>query len=128
MNQHLENKLKILKNKKYALIIGVNPSQGARSPKLWNKVYKSQRSKIRMYPADVKKKKVKHLIQSLKKDPLFIGGSVTIPYKISIMRYLDKIDSKAKKIGSVNTIKKMGKKLIGFNTDYDGALATLNKL
>ena len=128
MNQHLENKLKIGKNKKYALIIGANPSQGARSPKLWNKVYKSQGSKTRMYPADVKEKKVKHLIQYLKKDPLFIGGSVTIPYKILIIQYLDKIDSKARKIGSVNTIKKINKKLIGFNTDYDGSIKTLNKL
>jgi len=63
MNQYLENKLKIIQNIKYALIIGANPSHGARSPKLWNKVYKSQGSKIRMYPADVKKEKVKNLIQ-----------------------------------------------------------------
>ena len=128
MNQYLENKLKIIQNIKYALIIGANPSHGARSPKLWNKVYKSQGSKIRMYPADVKKEKVKNLIQFLKKDPSFIGGSVTIPYKISIMQYLDKIDNKAKKIGSINTIKKINEKLIGFNTDYDGSITTLNKL
>ena len=27
-------------NKKYTAILGLKPSQGARSPKLWNKVYK----------------------------------------------------------------------------------------
>ena len=128
MNRHLENKLKITKNNKYTLIIGANPSRTARSPKLWNKVYKSQESKIRMYPADVSVKKLSSFIQCIKKDPLFIGGSVTIPYKISIMKYLDKIDIKSKKIGSVNTIMKVKSKLIGFNTDYDGSITTLNKL
>ena len=36
---------KIIKSDKlsYALIIGLNPSQGAKSPKLWNKFYIKKR-------------------------------------------------------------------------------------
>ena len=30
-------------SKKYVAIIGLNPSEGARSPKLWNKVYREIR-------------------------------------------------------------------------------------
>ena len=37
----------------------------------------------------------------LKKDEKFLGGSVTAPYKIEIMKYLDEIDFNAKKIGSI---------------------------
>ena len=33
------------------------------------------------------------------------GASVTIPHKISAMKYLDKIEPMAKKIGAINTIK-----------------------
>ena len=49
------------------------------------------------------------------------GLNVTIPYKKSIIPYLDKLSKKAKKIGAVNTIKvtKNGS-LKGFNTDYYG--------
>jgi len=49
------------------------------------------------------------------------GLNVTIPYKETIMPFLDKIDKKAKIIGAVNTIKITKKgKLIGYNTDYYG--------
>ena len=50
------------------------------------------------------------LTNFIKKDPYYIGGSVTAPYKIEIMKYLDKIDNNAEKIGSINTILK--KKII----------------
>lgn len=124
----IENKINKPDLDKYALIIGLTPSQGARSPKLWNRVYKKNNSKCRMYPADVESKNLKKLINYLKKDQYFLGGSVTAPYKNLIMKYLDHIDNDAKKIGSINTIKKNGNKIIGFNTDYHGALSTLKKI
>ena len=57
------------------------------------------------------------------------GINVTIPHKIEVMRYLDDINPIALGIGAVNTIKsiegKSGVKLIGKNTDADGALISL---
>lgn len=50
-----------------------------------------------------------------------IGLNVTIPYKKSIIKFLDKIDETAKKINAVNTLifdKKKG--IVGYNTDYYG--------
>ena len=49
------------------------------------------------------------------------GLNVTIPYKETIIPFLDKLDKRAKKIGAVNTIKftKTGKR-IGYNTDFYG--------
>ena len=58
LNHFLNNRLKIKKESKYSLIIGETPSKGARSPKLWNRVYKAQKSSIRMYPADVSKNNI----------------------------------------------------------------------
>lgn len=46
--------------------------------------------------------------------------NVTIPYKKTVMPFLDYISDTAKKIGSVNTIVKKADKLYGFNTDYYG--------
>ena len=109
LNQLINNKITLSNDQEYALIIGATPSQGARSPKLWNKVYKLKKKNIRMYPADVSEIKLKNLVKFLKTQKNFIGGSITAPYKVLIMKYLDKIDNSAKKIGSINTIVKKKK-------------------
>ena len=56
----------------------------------------------------------------LTNNPDLIGFNVTIPYKEKIISLLDDIDTTAKKIGSVNTVKISDGKLIGYNTDYLG--------
>ncbi len=53
-------------------------------------------------------------------NPELVGLNVTIPYKEKIISFLDELDETARKIGSVNTIKILDGKLIGFNTDYLG--------
>ncbi|CCK80155.1 shikimate dehydrogenase [Desulfobacula toluolica] len=53
------------------------------------------------------------------------GASVTIPFKESIMKYLDEIDEEALSIGAVNTVVNRNGKLIGYNTDYKAAVSPL---
>jgi len=53
------------------------------------------------------------------------GASITIPFKESIMPYLDWIDDDALNIGAVNTVKNIDGKLLGYNTDYTGAIVPL---
>jgi shikimate dehydrogenase len=48
------------------------------------------------------------------------GLNITLPYKQSIIPYLDEIDDDAKKIGAVNCINIVNKKLKGYNTDAFG--------
>jgi len=55
------------------------------------------------------------------------GVSVTIPFKTEVIPFLDKIEGMAKKIGAVNTIVNREGKLIGYNTDCDGALEALEE-
>ncbi len=50
----------------------------------------------------------------------FEGINVTIPYKEKVIPHLDFVSDAAKKIGAVNTIKKIDGKLIGDNTDFYG--------
>lgn len=57
------------------------------------------------------------------------GLNVTIPYKVEIMPFLDKIDKTARVIGAVNTIKITKKgKLKGYNSDVVGFEKSLKPL
>lgn len=60
-----------------------------------------------------------------KKD--FKAINVTIPYKKAVIKHLDYIDDNAKKIGAVNTIVNKNGKLFGFNTDFLGMTALIQK-
>ena len=59
------------------------------------------------------------LRELIKKNQLY-GLNVTIPFKQEIIKYLDEIESNAKEINSVNTIKVENSKLIGYNSDIQG--------
>ena len=50
----------------------------------------------------------------------FEGINVTIPYKEKVIPHLDEISDAAKMIGAVNTVKNVGGRLIGDNTDSYG--------
>lgn len=56
------------------------------------------------------------------------GITVTLPHKESVIPLLDHIDETAAKIGAVNTIVNNGGMLVGFNTDYIGAVQPLKKI
>lgn len=60
-----------------------------------------------------------------KKD--FEAINVTIPYKETVIPYLDCISDVAKKIGAVNTVVNKNGKLYGYNTDYYGMKALVEK-
>lgn len=50
----------------------------------------------------------------------FKAINVTIPYKQTVIPYLDEISEQAKEIGAVNTVVNRGGKLFGYNTDFFG--------
>lgn len=57
----------------------------------------------------------------------FRAINVTIPYKQAVIPYLDDISDKAKEIGAVNTIVNRNGKLYGYNTDFYGLSALLDR-
>lgn len=57
----------------------------------------------------------------------FEAINVTIPYKQKVFDYLDFVSDEARKIGAVNTVVKKDGKLYGYNTDYYGIVALLDK-
>ncbi len=70
---------------------------------------------------------IKELENLLKETKGLTGLNVTIPYKEQVLPFLDEVDGFAKKIGAVNVIRIRDGKLVGFNTDSDAFLETLQK-
>ena len=64
-------------------------------------------------------------LESFLKDKDFKAINVTIPYKESVIPFLDEISQTAKKIGAVNTIVNKNGKLYGYNTDFSGMTALI---
>lgn len=58
----------------------------------------------------------------------FHAINVTIPYKQTVIPYLDEIDEIARNIGAVNTIVNRDGKLYGYNTDFAGMCALIERL
>lgn len=58
----------------------------------------------------------------------FAAINVTIPYKQTVIPYLDSISAVAQRIGAVNTIVNKQGKLYGYNTDYYGMKALIERV
>ena len=55
----------------------------------------------------------------------FLGANVTVPHKVNVMQYLDRVDGDAALIGAVNTLYWKDGLLCGANTDAKGFLTAL---
>ncbi len=70
---------------------------------------------------------IEDLPRLLTEHPDLRGFNVTIPYKQSVLRYLDDLSYEARMIGAVNTVRREGERLVGYNTDAIGLRASLSR-
>jgi shikimate dehydrogenase len=55
------------------------------------------------------------------------GVNLTIPHKVDVIQYLDRLSPEAELIGAVNTVVREGDQLIGHNTDGKGFLRSVRE-
>jgi shikimate dehydrogenase len=55
------------------------------------------------------------------------GVNLTIPHKVAVIQYLDRLSPEAELIGAVNTVVREGDRLIGHNTDGKGFLRSVRE-
>ena len=106
-------------------IIG-DPVQHSLSPIIQNAAFLSLGIKSSYFSFRVSSTDLKGSIESLKAIGI-AGFNVTIPHKISILKYLDKLDQTAIKTNAVNTVKNDNDQLIGYNTDLYGFIKPLKE-
>ena len=104
-------------------VIG-NPVSQSLSPNMHNAAFQKMKLKSMYIPFHVIN--LEKSLQGLKMLGI-TGLSVTIPFKIEVMKYLNNIDETAKNIGAVNTILVRNNKLFGTNTDWIGAVKALEE-
>ena len=77
----------------------------------------------------------RYVLQELREDEIetffsrraFRGINVTIPYKQTVIPYLDELSEAALSIGAVNTVVNRGGRLVGDNTDFYGMRCLLEQ-
>ena len=113
----------------YYAIIGLNPSAGAKSPKLWNNILSYLRRNERMVCLDCPMDKFKHLVDVLVGDQRYLRGAITNPYKDQILDYLHKRNAlQSSSYRAVNIIKRISKsKFAAFNSDISAMFSCLNE-
>ncbi len=132
VNSLITNKISLQDLTEFSFIIGANPSKGARSPVLWNKVYKAQGRRARMLPLDVEEANLEKLIMVLQKELTCLGGAVAVPYKEKLFAILsNNCNEIIRKIGAINCIFRSNPNDQFFsctNTDGEGALEPIAKI
>lgn len=105
---------------------GESPSKYSRSPSMWNAAFRDLGLDAAYVPFDVPSDNLTAFVSTIRAQPGFIGGNVTVPHKLAIIALLDEIDPIAQQIGAVNTYALEGDgRLLGYNSDADGLLASM---
>ncbi|MBA1337641.1 MAG: shikimate dehydrogenase [Pelagibacterales bacterium] len=111
--------------KKY-LVIG-NPIEHSLSPKLHNHWIKENKIKAIYDKRQLNENDIEKIISEVKENKID-GVNVTVPFKKSVIRFLDKLTPIANETQSVNTIYKEKNKVIGHNTDVSGFELSLKNI
>ena len=104
-------------------VIG-DPIEHTMSPVMHNAAFRKLGMDYVYLPFRVKKEELDKAVAGMR--ALNIRGlNVTLPHKVAIIPFLDKLDSLAERIGAINTIVNDGGVLTGYNTDAAGFLQVL---
>ena len=111
--------------KKY-LVIG-NPINHSLSPELHNYWIKQNQINATYEKKELNKNEIKSLILEIKQKNIS-GVNVTVPYKNTVIPFLDELSDEAKKTQAVNTLYLKNEKVIGHNTDIVGFEKAIKKI
>ncbi len=112
------------KVKLFALI--GDPVEQSLSPAMHNAAFRTLKLNCAYVALRVPKALLADVIAGVRE--MGIGGlNVTTPHKVAIAELLDELDESASLVGAVNTVKNERGKLVGYNTDGEGAIRALEE-
>jgi shikimate dehydrogenase len=115
-------------NRRFAAVLGENPSLYSKSPALWNAAFATLEIPANYVAFDVAASRLGELLSILRGSDRLLGFNVTVPHKVEIMRHLDDLDTGAARIQAVNTVVRTpAGRLVGYNTDGAGFIDSILK-
>ncbi|MEK7672797.1 MAG: shikimate dehydrogenase [Patescibacteria group bacterium] len=110
--------------KKYGIL--AYPAKHSLSPVMHNAAFKELGIEAEYEIFEIAEDGLAEFFERVRNEPIS-GLSVSLPYKETIMEFLDEVDENAANVGAVNTVLNRDGKLYGFNTDYLGAIEALKE-
>lgn len=115
--------MRISVDTKIYAVIG-DPIAQSLSPQLHNGLLKATGVDGLYLPIGVKSEDLEKLVDGFRL--LNFGGfNITKPHKMAIMKFLDRLDPLAEKIGAVNTVVYRDGEMVGYNTDGFGFIKSI---
>ena len=101
-----------------------SPVEHSLSPVIFNSTFQKLALNRSYLPFDVRKNHLKDAVEAARTLG-FDGFNVTMPHKTRILELVDRLDDVAKKGGTVNTVTRVGQRLVGYSTDGEGAFRAI---
>ncbi len=108
----------------YAEVIG-DPIAQSKSPAIHRHWFKSVSFDGEYRVQQVREGGLAAYFAQRRKDPAWRGCNVTMPHKLAVAAYCDRLDPLAEAVGAVNLVVREGEELVGYNTDAQGFLEPL---
>ncbi len=103
----------------------ISHDYAAKTPVMWNTLYERLGLRVRNIMVVADPKNVKIILDALRADPQYLGGGAGVGFKEVIRPYLDEV--RPVDLKSVNIIVKEDGRLIGYNTDAEGFVRSLEE-
>lgn len=107
--------------KKYTLI--GHPLGHSMSPFIHDKLFKLKGREVSYSLTDISPEDLNSKKEYLKSE--FVGYNITIPHKVAVIPFIDKMDTSALRYNSVNCVANTQEGSVGYNTDCYGFLNSL---
>lgn len=107
--------------KKYTLI--GHPLGHSMSPFIHDRLFKLKGREVSYSLTDISPEDLNSKKEYLKSE--FVGYNITIPHKVAVIPFIDKMDTSALRYNSVNCVANTQEGSIGYNTDCYGFLNSL---
>lgn len=113
----------IISASRLVFILG-HPLDHSLSPLMHNEAFRALRIPWVYAPLEVTGDELKNAVEIIRSANVE-GANVTVPYKEKVIPYLDRVETEARQLGSVNTLYRREGKLMGTSTDGEGFLRAL---
>lgn len=107
-------------NKETQVCISIAEKPGSLGATIFNNAFEAMSLNYIYKPFKVEKKDLQKAVLGIRAFGIR-GCGVSMPHKIAVIKYVDRVDRTAKLVGAANTIVNTNGKLVGYNTDFEAA-------